>query len=55
MPTGAVKVKADIVLNYGRANQQHQTLVIELEAGEDAKLYTLGEVTFYSGQNPVNK
>lgn len=46
IPTGPVKIKADIYLNYGRENQIHKTLMLELEkVGEDdAGQYLIGEI-----------
>jgi Ca-activated chloride channel family protein len=46
IPTGTVKVRADVFLNYGRANEQHKVLTVELEKNPEEEEYVVGEIEF---------
>lgn len=41
---GPVKVKADVYTNFGRPNQTHKTLMLELEETEHQRQFKVGEV-----------
>lgn len=44
IPTGAVRVKADIFVNYGRPNEVKKILMLELVETGEGKKYLVGEV-----------